>query len=81
MTELECERNITIDNMSNDIFKIESILESIEGLTPEGEIIREDLIGLLHFGSDNIHQVDALMIERRKTGIYTAENKGKLVIH
>lgn len=63
---LEEDRSITIQNMNNDIFKLEIALRSVEGLTPEGEIIREDLLGLLYFESDSQHQIDSLMSERKK---------------
>lgn len=63
---LEEDRKITINNMSVDIFKIENALMSITDLSPEGEVIREDLLGLLHFNSDSYVQVDALMIERHR---------------
>lgn len=61
---LEEERSITIHNMSNDTARIYNSLMAITNLTPEGEIIRDDLIGLLLF--DTKDQVDTLMIERRK---------------
>lgn len=65
--ELNADRQITIENMSNDIFKISEALSSIKDLSIEGQVIREDLLGLLEFESNKLHQVDALMIERRKT--------------
>lgn len=64
--ELEKERIKTINNMSEDIFKMSEALSGIKDLSVEGNIIREDLLGLLVFESDRIHQIDSLMIERRK---------------
>ena len=64
--ELEKERIKTISNMSEDIFKMSEALSRIKNLSVEGNIIREDLLGLLVFESDRIHQIDSLMIERRK---------------
>ena len=65
--ELNTDRQITIENMSKDIFKISEALCSIKDLSVEGQIIREDLLGLLEFESDKLHQIDSLMIERRKS--------------
>lgn len=61
---LDEDRQITIDNIQKDIERMHSLLMSMENLTPEGEIIRDDLIGLLFF--ENPDQIDSLMIERRK---------------
>ena len=63
---LDEERKRTINNMSEDIFKISEALCNIKDLSCEGEIIREDLLGLLVFESDKLHQIDSLMIERIK---------------
>ena len=64
--ELEAEREKTIRNMSVDICKMSKALCDIDDLSEEGKIIREDLLGLLEFESDKMHQIDSLMIERRK---------------
>ena len=64
--ELEEERKKTIHNVSLDIYKISEALSGIKDLSDEGKIIREDLLGLLEFESDSLHQIDSLMIERRK---------------
>ena len=64
--ELENERKKTRENMSRDIYKISNTLCEIKDLSLEGQAIRDDLLGLLEFESDSIHQVDALMIDRRK---------------
>ena len=64
--ELENERQKTRENMSRDIYKISKALCEMKELSFEGQTIRDDLLGLLEFESDCIHQVDALMIDRRK---------------
>ena len=61
--------------MSEDISKLHDALTSVKDLTPEGEIIRDDLIGLLTFEIDSLHQVDSLMIERRKLNKFEIEEK------
>ena len=63
---LDEERKRTINNMSEDIFKMSEALSGIKDLSYEGNIIREDLLGLLVFESDRMHQIDSLMIERIK---------------
>ena len=55
----------TMKNMSEDMFKMSEALCRIEDLSVEGKVIREDLLGLLEFESDRMHQIDSLMIERR----------------
>ena len=64
--DLENERKKTHENMSKDISKISNILYKIKDLSPEGQAIRDDLLGLLEFESDSLHQIDSLMIDRRK---------------
>lgn len=54
----------TADNILIDCEKMRFVLESLTGLSVEGGIIREDLIGLLEFV--DIHQLEQLTIERRK---------------
>ena len=65
--ELEMDRQVTIEHMSDDIFKMSEALCGIKDLSVEGQIIREDLLGLLEFESNRLHQIDSLMIERRKS--------------
>ena len=77
---IEEDRNITRQNMSTDISKLHDALMAVKNLTPEGEIIREDLIGLLMFETDSLHQIDGLMIERRKIEKFESENKEKVVL-
>jgi len=72
---IEEDRNITRRNMSTDTSKLHDALMSINDLTPEGEIIREDLIGLLMFEIGRLHQIDSLMIERRKLDKFESEEK------
>lgn len=64
MNTLDEERVKTIENISRDSARIYKCLMDLNDLTPEGEIIREDLIGLLFF--NNEQSIDTLMIERRK---------------
>ena len=80
-TTLQEERETTINNIGIDIFKLETALESVSDLTPEGEIIREDLLGLLYFNSDSYHQVDALMNERKKVERKKSPPKKKIIFH
>jgi len=63
--QLEKDRMITIENMTKDITTIAQALYNIKDLTPEGKVILEDLLGLLEFEINKIHQIDALMIIRR----------------
>ncbi len=66
-SELEMDRQITINHISDDIYKMSEVLSNIKDLSVEGQVIREDLLGLLEFESTSLHQIDALMIERRKS--------------
>ena len=74
LDSLDGERKRTIKNMSDDIFKMSEALCNIKDLSVEGKIIREDLLGLLIFEADQMHQVDSLMIERIKE-----ENSGRRI--
>lgn len=74
LDSLDEERKRTIKNMSDDIFKMSEALCNIKDLSVEGKIIREDLLGLLIFEADQMHQVDSLMIERIKE-----ENSGRRI--
>ncbi len=64
--ELEVDRNKTRENMSRDICSMSEALSRLKNLSIEGNILREDLLGLLEFESNCLHQIDSLMIERRK---------------
>ena len=82
--ELELDRNLTRENISNDVFKISEALCNIPDLSIEGKIIRDDLLGLLEFENNEIHQIDALMIERRKAQnsdkyLYNPDNKSHVL--
>ena len=64
--ELEEERRITKKNIGEDIYKMSEALSNLKDLSVEGNLIREDLLGLLDFEGNSIHEVDSLMIERHK---------------
>lgn len=64
--DLEEERRITKKHISEDICKMSEALSSLKDLSVEGSLIREDLLGLLEFEGNNVHEIDVLMVERRK---------------
>lgn len=66
LNDLNADREITKQHMSEDIYKMSEALCGIKDLSIEGQVIREDLLGLLEFEVDRLHQIDSLMIERRK---------------
>lgn len=64
--ELEEERRITRNNLTDDIWKMSNALSEIKDMSIEGNLVREDLLGLLEFEALNVHNIDSLLIERRK---------------